>query len=178
MDVLSVGVDPGTTTGVAVVTRNVKNNLILVQHTKVRLLKQTDGSPDWMSYAVQVRSVLGDIIAFDRLILSIEGQYIGSYTTAQGVRRPVSGSLIPATCAGVWMGMAAAWYNSLTIRQYQPDEWRKICWPDMRRMKRAEAKRWAVKWVRMLFGTQVTQDEADAIGLAVAGLVGGRNGNA
>lgn len=167
---MSIGIDPGTTTGWAMVMPNTKGQLTLVDHGHIKRDKTEGG--DWLPYVQQVRNLLlGWWQIPDRIFLAVEGQYIGSYTDARGVRRPVAGSIVPAQIAGIWMGAISTMMDPDMVHQYQPDEWRHIIWPDMRRMKRDEAKRWAVRWVKMAFQVKVTQDEADAIGLAVCAML-------
>ncbi len=168
---MSIGIDPGTTTGWAMVMPNTKGQLTLAGRGHIKRPKSDNG--DWLSYVRQVRELVQGWWSIpDRIFVAVEGQYIGSYTDARGVRRPVAGSLVPAQIAGIWMGAISAVMDPDMVHQYQPDEWRRIIWPDMRRMKRNEAKEWAVRWAQMTFQVvKVTRDEADAIGLAVCGML-------
>lgn len=177
--VIALGVDPGTTTGWAIVVAR-DGKMDLLHHGRIKLPKFPTGEPDWREYSVKVSMAVGYLQrqhvelsseGLHYVLLSVESQYIGAYTDAKGVRRSVSGALLPAQISGFWISEALNVYFDLSIFRFQPDEWRHLVWPGAHRMQRTEAKRYAVQWVKTLFGERVTQDEADAVGLAVAGIV-------
>ena len=141
MSAATIGVDPATTTGLA-----------LIDGTTCRTMSVRIPLGDITRRIDTLRTLAGDTLVD---AVAIEQPYAGQHAGA---------GLVVARHAAMWE--AAAHTLQLRVVRMAPSEWRRHTIPGV--VGREKCKAAQVKWAARVYGVTVSDDEADALGLAHA----------
>jgi Holliday junction resolvasome RuvABC endonuclease subunit len=140
-----LGIDPATRTGLA----------LIVDATTVRTRRVCIPADDHAAHVAALREIIGDATVARA---GIETQYIGRHAGA-GLSVVMHRAAWDAACVDL----------GIDVAHMAPDEWRRYTVPTVR--GRDAAKQAQRAWALRKFGVDVTDDEADALGLAFAASV-------
>ena len=100
-------------------------------------------------------------------LAAVEGQWVEWRDCVDGRTRrgQTRGALVTARHAGIWTGACFA-AGIRTVVVVAPEEWRAAVLPRGTGPHRASRKAGAVLMAKLLYGVDVTEDEAEALGVA------------
>lgn len=169
MHLRAVGVDPGTLTGVAIVTYD-DGRWSLDYAKKIRV-----STPSPLVDPEYIRKIDEILLIADADRLAIEDQYLNMGIISQSIKahRTVTtniGSIMRVIQIRSWWESLAAKRGYTDIRIFKPSMWRSLVFGRTKKLTSKEWKHKAQAFVKMLFGKKLSQDQAEAVLIAVAGL--------